>query len=134
MVEFLRNECAMERDNVYLVNGPVNLSRIQTVCSLVDRPDLKFRPFTQGRPSGLTLDVDIFDALRKQDMLLHHPYQSFTPVIDMIRQAAADTSVLAIKQTLYRTGAKSPIVDALVSAAQAGKEVQVVGEIRGRAG
>ena len=132
MVEFLRNECAMERDNVYLVNGPVNLSRIQTVCSLVDRPDLKVRPFTQGRPSGLTLDVDIFDALRKQDMLLHHPYQSFTPVIDMIRQAAADTSVLAIKQTLYRTGAKSPIVDALVSAAQAGKEVTVVVELRAR--
>ncbi|MEC9413543.1 MAG: polyphosphate kinase 1 [Pseudomonadota bacterium] len=132
MVEFLRNECAMERDNVYLVNGPVNLSRIQTVCSLVDRPDLKFRPFTQGRPSGLSLDVDIFDALRKQDMLLHHPYQSFTPIIDMIRQAAADSSVLAIKQTLYRTGAKSPIVDALVSAAQAGKEVTVVVELRAR--
>ncbi len=132
MVEFLRNECAMERDNVYLVNGPVNLSRIQTVCSLVDRPDLKFRPFSQGRPSGLSLDVDIFDALRKQDMLLHHPYQSFTPIIDMIRQAAADSSVLAIKQTLYRTGAKSPIVDALVTAAQAGKEVTVVVELRAR--
>lgn len=132
MVEFLRNECAMERDNVYLVNGPVNLSRIQAVCSLVDRPDLKFKPFTQGRPDGLTPDVDIFAALRKQDMLLHHPYQSFTPLIDMLRQAAADSHVLAIKQTLYRTGAKSPIVDALVSAAQAGKEVTVVIELRAR--
>ncbi|MED5510507.1 MAG: polyphosphate kinase 1 [Pseudomonadota bacterium] len=132
MVEFLRNECAMERDNVYLVNGPVNLSRIQAVCSLVDRPDLKFKSFTQGRPDGLTPDVDIFAALRKQDMLLHHPYQSFTPVIDLLRQAAADSSVLAIKQTLYRTGAKSPIVDALVTAAQAGKEVTVVIELRAR--
>lgn len=132
MVEFLRNECAMESDNVYLVNGPVNLSRIQAVCSLVDRPDLKFKPFTQGRPDGLTPDVDIFTALRKQDFLLHHPYQSFTPLIDMLRQAAADSSVLAIKQTLYRTGAKSPIVDALVSAAQAGKEVTVVVELRAR--
>ena len=132
MVEFLRNECAMERDNVYLVNGPVNLSRIQAVCSLVDRPDLKFKPFTQGRPEGLTPDVDIFTILRKQDMVLHHPYQSFTPVIDLLRQAAADSSVLAIKQTLYRTGAKSPIVDALVTAAQAGKEVTVVIELRAR--
>ncbi len=132
MVEFLRNECAMERDNVYLVNGPVNLSRIQAVCSLVDRPDLKFKPFTQGRPDGLTPDVDIFATLRKQDMLLHHPYQSFTPLIDMLRQAAADSHVLAIKQTLYRTGAKSPIVDALVLAAQAGKEVTVVIELRAR--
>jgi polyphosphate kinase len=132
MVEFLRNECAMESDNVYLVNGPVNLSRIQAVCSLVDRPDLKFKPFSQGRPDGLTPDVDIFTALRKQDFLLHHPYQSFTPLIDMLRQAAADSSVLAIKQTLYRTGAKSPVVDALVSAAQAGKEVTVVVELRAR--
>lgn len=132
MVEFLRQECGMERDNVYLVNGPVNLSRIQAVCSLVDRPDLKFKPFTQGRPSGLTPDIDIFAALRKQDMLLHHPYQSFTPIIDMLRQAAADSNVLAIKQTLYRTGSKSPIVDALVSAAQSGKEVTVVIELRAR--
>lgn len=132
MVEFLRNECAMESDNVYLVNGPVNLSRIQAVCSLVERPDLKFKPFTQGRPAGLSTDVDIFSALRKNDILLHHPYQSFTPVIDIIRQAAVDSTVLAIKQTLYRTGAKSPIVDALVSAAQAGKEVTVVIELRAR--
>lgn len=132
MVEFLRQECGMERDNVYLVNGPVNLSRIQAVCSLVDRPDLKFKPFTQGRPGGLTPDIDIFSALRKQDMLLHHPYQSFTPIIDLLRQAAADSSVLAIKQTLYRTGSKSPIVDALVNAAQAGKEVTVVIELRAR--
>lgn len=132
MVEFLRQECGMERDNVYLVNGPVNLSRIQAVCSLVERPDLKFKPFTQGRPGGLTPDIDIFAALRKQDLLLHHPYQSFTPIIDLLRQAAADSSVLAIKQTLYRTGSKSPIVDALVTAAQAGKEVTVVIELRAR--
>lgn len=132
MVEFLRKECAMDRENIYLVNGPVNLSRIQAVCSLVDRPDLKFKPFTQGRPSELTPDVDMFSVLRKQDMLLHHPYQSFTPIIDMLRHAATDSNVLAIKQTLYRTGDKSPIVDALVTAAQAGKEVTVVIELRAR--
>lgn len=131
MVEFLRNECGMSKDNIYLVNGPVNLSRLQQVCSLVDRPDLKFKPFSQGRPSGLNSD-DIFASLRKQDVLLHHPYQSFTPVVDLIKTAANDPHVLVIKQTLYRTGAKSPIVDALVTAAHAGKEVTVVIELRAR--
>jgi len=132
MVDFLRNQCGMGRDKVYLVNGPVNLSRLQQVCSLVDRPDLKFKPFTQGRPSGLSSNKDIFECIRKQDILLHHPYQSFTPVVDFLKSAASDPSVLLIKQTLYRTGAKSPIVDALVIAAHAGKEVTVVIELRAR--
>jgi len=132
MVEFLCNECGMKNDKVYLVNGPVNLSRIQQVYELVERPDLKFKPFTQGRPSGLSKNKDIFQNIRKQDILLHHPYQSFTPVIDFLKTAAKDPSVLLIKQTLYRTGAKSPIVDALVVAAHAGKEVTVVIELRAR--
>lgn len=133
MVEFLRNQCGMHRDNVYLVNGPVNLSRLQAVCSLVERPDLKFRPFTQGRPSAIAKsNGDLFSAFRKQDVLLHHPYHTFSPVIDFLKQAASDPCVLAIKQTLYRTGAKSPIVDALVAASHAGKEVTVVIELRAR--
>lgn len=132
MVDFLRVECGMHEDNVYLVNGPVNVNRLQALYALVDRPDLKFKPFTQGRPSALPSGGDIFSAIRKQDILLHHPYQSFTPVIDIIKQAAADPNVLVIKQTLYRTGAKSPIVDALVAAAHAGKEVTVVIELRAR--
>lgn len=132
MVDFLRIECGMHEDNVYLVNGPVNLSRLQSICSIVDRHDLKFKPFTQGRPSGLSSNSDVFAAIKKQDILLHHPYQSFTPVIDLLKQAAADSNVLAIKQTLYRTGAKSPVVDALVAAAHAGKEVTVVIELRAR--
>jgi len=131
MVDFLRKQCGMSGDNVYLVNGPVNLSRLQQVHSLVKRPDLKFKPFTQGRPAGLNSD-DIFASIRKQDILLHHPYQSFTPVVDLLKTAAADPSVLVIKQTLYRTGAKSPVVDALVSAAHEGKEVTVVIELRAR--
>lgn len=132
MVDFLREQCGMEEDNVYLVNGPVNLSRIQALSSLVDRPELKFKPFTQGYPSPLSLKADLFSVLRKQDVLLHHPYHSFTPVIDLLKQAASDSAVLAIKQTLYRTGAKSPVVDALVAAAKAGKEVTVVIELRAR--
>lgn len=132
MVNFLREQCGMHQDNVYLVNGPVNLSRIQALHSLVERSDLKFKPFTQGRPTGMTGDVDLFASIKKHDVLLHHPYESFGPVIDLIKQAAADGSVLAIKQTLYRTGASSPIVDALVTAAHAGKEVTVVVELRAR--
>ena len=132
MVDFLRKQCGMHKDNVYLVNGPVNVSRLQEIHSLVERPSLKFKPFTQGRPSGLSSDSDVFAAIRKQDILLHHPYQSFSPVIDLLKQAAADSSVLAIKQTLYRTGAKSPVVDALVAASKAGKEVTVVIELRAR--
>lgn len=132
MVDFLRVQCGMHQNNVFLVNGPVNLSRVQALHSLVDRPDLKFKHFTQGRPSSVSSDSDIFATLRKQDVLLHHPYQSFSPVIDFLKQAATDPNVLAIKQTLYRTGAKSPIVDTLVSAALAGKEVTVVIELRAR--
>ncbi len=132
MVDFLRVQCGMHQNNVYLVNGPVNLSRLQALYSMIERPNLKFKHFTQGRPSAVSADSDIFAAIRKQDVLLHHPYQSFSPVIDFLKQAAADPTVLAIKQTLYRTGAKSPIVDALVSAAQAGKEVTVVIELRAR--
>ncbi|MDT8310058.1 MAG: polyphosphate kinase 1 [Methylophaga sp.] len=132
MVNFLREQCGMHQDNVYLVNGPVNLSRLQAVHSLVERSDLKFKPFTQGRPTGMTSDVDLFASIKKNDFLLHHPYESFGPIIDLIKQAATDGSVLAIKQTLYRTGASSPIVDALVAAAHAGKEVTVVVELRAR--
>ncbi len=132
LVEFLRTQCGIAKDNVYLVNGPVNLDRLEAIYSLVERPDLKFRPFKQGQPSGLSANDDIFATVRKKDMLLHHPYQSLLPVVNFIKQAANDASVLAIKQTLYRTGAQSPIVDALVKAAQAGKEVTVVIELRAR--
>jgi len=105
---------------------------MQAIYSLIDRPELKFKPFTQGFPSVLSSKSDIFAVLRKQDVLLHHPYHSFSPVIDLLKQAATDPTVLAIKQTLYRTGAKSPIVDALVVASKAGKEVTVVIELRAR--
>jgi polyphosphate kinase len=132
LVEFLRTQCGMSEDKVYNVNGPVNLGRIQTVYSLVNRADLKFKPFTSGRPTGLHAESDVFAVLKSHDVLMHHPYQSFTPVVDMIKQAANDSAVLAIKQTLYRTGSKSPIVDALVAAAHTGKEVTVVIELRAR--
>ena len=131
-IEFLRSLFGMNQERVFLVNGPVNLNRLQEIYSLIDRPDLKFIPFKQALPPAFSKHKNIFDAIKKQDILLHHPFESFTPVIDFLRQAASDPNVLAIKQTLYRTGPNSPIVNALVKAAKEGKEVTVVIELRAR--
>ena len=131
-VEFLLARFGLTRDRLFLAEGPVNLSRVQSIFGLIDRPDLKFTPFKPYIPPELSRNKSILDAIKKQDFLLHHPYESFTPVIEFLKQAAADPNVLAIKQTLYRTGADSPIVNALVKAARAGKEVTVVIELRAR--
>ena len=131
-IRFLQARFDLSADKVFMATGPVNLSRIQTIYGLVERPDLKFPSFKPGVPASLGRSKDIFAAIRHQDILLHHPYESFTPVVDFIRQAAADPDVLAIKQTLYRTGVDSPIVAALIKAARAGKEVTVVIELRAR--
>ena len=132
-VSFLLGRFDMTRDRLFLVDGPVNLSRVQEINDLiVDRPDLKFTPFKPTVPHELARQKDIFSAIKRNDILLHQPFESFSPVIDFIRQAAVDPDVLAIKQTLYRTGANSPIVSALVKAARSGKVVTVVIELRAR--
>lgn len=131
-VNFLLGRFDMTRDRLYLVDGPVNLNRLQAIIDLVERPDLKFAPFKPGVPPQLARNKDIFAAIKRHDILLHHPFESFSPVVEFLRQAAVDPDVLAIKQTLYRTGADSPIVSALVKAARAGKEVTVVIELRAR--
>ncbi len=131
-VNFLLDRFEMNRDRLFLVDGPVNLNRIQEVNSLVDRPDLKFTPFKPSTPPQLARNKDIFAAIKRHDILLHHPFESFSPVVEFLRQAAASPEVLAIKQTLYRTGSDSPIVAALIRAARAGKEVTVVIELRAR--
>lgn len=120
-----------EKD-LYQVNGPVNLSRLEAVYDLVDRPALKYPSFTPGLPANLGPDADLFDLIARNDILLHHPFESFLPVTEFVRRAAADPTVLALRQTLYRTGPDSAIVDSLVSAARAGKEVTVVIELRAR--
>ena len=130
--EFLLDHFSLQECDMYLVEGPVNLNRMSTVCGISDRPDLLYPPFSQGLPDELLTDEDIFEILSKKNILLHHPYQSFAPVIDFIALAATDPDVLAIKQTLYRTGADSPIVDHLVTAARSGKEVTVVIELMAR--
>ena len=132
MANFLLEEFELEPEALYQVNGPVNLSRLLAVCDLVDRPDLKYPGFTPGLPTELSYSGDIFKVMRRRDVLLHHPFESFAPVIELLRQAAQDPEVLAIKQTLYRTGPDSAVVDHLVTAARAGKEVTVVVELRAR--
>lgn len=131
-VAFLLARFDMTQQHLFLVDGPVNLNRLQEIIKLVDRPELKFVPFKQGTPAPFARNKDMFAAIRRQDILLHHPFESFAPVVDFLRQAAISPEVLAIKQTLYRTGADSPIVNALIKAARAGKEVTVVIELRAR--
>jgi polyphosphate kinase len=131
-VSFLLDRFEMNRDRLFLVDGPVNLNRIQEINSLVNRPDLKFPPFKPSTQPQLARNKDMFAAIKRHDILLHHPFESFSPVVEFLRQAAAAPEVIAIKQTLYRTGADSPIVAALIRAARAGKEVTVVIELRAR--
>lgn len=132
LVQYLLTQFGLTQERLYKVKGPVNLSRIREVYDQIDRPDLKYPPFAAGCPSALATDQDFFNAIKKKDILLQHPYESFNPVIEIIRQAADDPNVVAIKQTLYRTGTDSAVVDALLRAARAGKEVTVVVELRAR--
>ena len=132
LCDFLLDHFALTRDDLFTVNGPVNLNRLAAVCDMAGRPDLCFTPFTPGLPKALKSEEDIFSILGRNNVLLHHPYQSFVPVVDFIAAAAADPQVLAIKQTLYRTGADSPIVNHLVKAARAGKEITVIVELMAR--
>lgn len=132
LCNFLLDHFALDEKDLFTVDGPVNLNRLATICDMARRPELCYPPFAPGLPAALKTDEDIFSVLRKQNVLLHHPYQSFRPVIDFIAVAASDPNVLAIKQTLYRTGADSPFVDHLVKAAKAGKEVTVVVELMAR--
>jgi polyphosphate kinase len=129
---FLLDNFSLTESDMFAANGPVNLNRLSTICDNPGHPDLKYPPFNPGLPAQLKTDNNIFSILRTRNILLHHPYHSFSPVVDFIKAAASDPNVLAIKQTLYRTGAKSPFVDHLVSAARAGKEVTVIIELMAR--
>ncbi|MBM3986641.1 MAG: polyphosphate kinase 1 [Planctomycetes bacterium] len=130
---FLLRQFELDERDLYRVHGPVNIHRLVAMVELVDRPDLKYPPFVQRIPRRIEQGgADMFEVLRKGDLLLHHPFDSFAPVVELVRQAAADASVLAIKQTLYRTGGDSPMVDVLIAAAHAGKEVTAVIELRAR--
>ncbi len=129
---FLLRQFSLDEVDLYRVEGPVNLTRMMSVLDEVDRPELLYRPFTPGIPKSLTHKESLFEAIDEGDILLHHPFHAFSPVEKLLHEAARDPAVLAIKQTLYRTGADSPIVNALVEAAGNGKEVTVVIELRAR--
>lgn len=129
IVRTLLQNFDLPENAVYKINGPVNLNRISQIYDLIARPDLKFAPF---QPRVLR-DIDnVFESVAEGDVLLHHPFDSFAPVLELIKQAAEDPNVLAIKQTLYRTGRDSQIVEHLVQAARNGKDVTVVVELRAR--
>jgi polyphosphate kinase len=131
VVDFLLQQFGLREADLYRVDGPVNLYRLREVPDQVARPDLKYPPFQPGLPPALD-GGDVFEVLKKQDVLLHHPFQSFLPVIDFIRTTANDPQVIAIKQTVYRTGTDSELMEILVEAARKGKEVTVVVELMAR--
>jgi polyphosphate kinase len=132
LADFLLDQFAIDRSRLFSVDGPVNMGRLLEIVNSNARPELKFAPFVPGFPAKLVNHHDIFAVLGRQDVLLHHPFQSFEPVIDFIRSAATDPSVVAIKQTIYRAGANSELMEALIGAAQRGKEVTVIVELMAR--
>jgi polyphosphate kinase len=132
LADYLLKQFSLSESELYRVNGPVNLTRLFSITGLASHPELQCAPFTPVIPKLLQNSENIFSVISKQDILLLHPYESFTPVVDMLRKAAKDPQVLAVRQTLYRSGANSEIVDALVDAARNGKEVTAVIELRAR--
>jgi polyphosphate kinase len=129
--QFLLDQFSLDQSRLYRVDGPVNMVRLNEIVEQARRPELRFPPFLPG-VLAKTVDNDIFATIRKHDILLHHPYQSFQTVIDFIRSAALDPAVVAIKQTVYRTGMNSDLMEALIAAARSGKEVTVVVELMAR--
>jgi polyphosphate kinase len=132
LTDYLLKQFDLTEAELYEVNGPVNLTRLFGIVSRCQDPSLQYPPFVPAIPKALKKAEDLFQVISKQDVLLIHPYESFSTVVDLVRQAAKDPAVLTIEQTLYRTGANSEIVDALVEAARAGKEVITVVELRAR--
>jgi len=132
MTAFLLGQFGLAQEDLYQVNGLVNLVRLMQIPDWVDRPDLKFPRYVPRIPKEVSKEHDLFKVVRKGDILLHHPFQSFNTVVEFIQQAADDPQVLAIKQTVYRTSADSTLMNALIEAARSGKEVTVVVELLAR--
>ncbi len=132
LAAFLLNEFGLDEDYLYRVNGPVNMVRLSEIFNFVKTPSLYFRPYQASVNPDAQNDGNIFDILKKKDILLHHPFQTFKTVIDFIRNAADDPDVVVIKQTIYRVGMTSELMQALISAASKGKEVIVIVELKAR--
>lgn len=132
LIDFLLSHHGLGPEDLYVVNGPVNLHRLGALVNQARLDELKHPAFTPGLPHNLGPKQDLLATLRAHDVLLYHPYQSYNPVVDLLWRASTDPKVLAIKMTLYRVGGGSRIVDALLQAARAGKDVTVVVELRAR--
>ncbi len=133
MVDLLTSNLELDHNDVYRIDGPIDLSRVRALLT-IERPALKDKPFIPSVPRGFAKasGPEIFSAIRESDILLHHPFESFQPVVDFLRVAVEDPDVLAIKMTLYRVGPNSPIVEALLDAIQNGKQVAVLVELKAR--
>jgi polyphosphate kinase len=133
ILEILASNLPIDKEDVYRIRGCIGLARLMELYAL-DRPDLKDKPFSPSVPQSLGADADedVFTAVRREDLLLHHPYESFQPVVEFLQEAARDPNVLAIKVTLYRVGRNSPIVAALLEAIERGKQVSVLVELKAR--
>ncbi|HEX7770410.1 MAG TPA: polyphosphate kinase 1, partial [Dokdonella sp.] len=132
VADFLMRNFELDETQVYRCNGPVNIHRVAAIYDQIERADLKFPRFTPRMPDALAAERNMFEAIAERDILLHHPFESFGAVIELVREASVDPDVLAIKQTLYRVGSDSPLVDHLIEAARQGKDVTVVVELRAR--
>ncbi|MBV8502461.1 MAG: polyphosphate kinase 1 [Paucibacter sp.] len=130
--EFLLEQFDLPPAALYRVNGPVNLVRLNELIDQTDAPELRFKPFEAAWPQALRRNRSIFEQIRKRDILLHHPFESFDPVVEFLREAVDDPQVLAIRQTIYRTGSQSVLMDLLIEAARRGKEVMAVVELKAR--
>ncbi len=132
LAELLRTQFQIEPHEVYRIDGPVNLARLQALAELADTLSLRFPSVAPSRSGPNVRGAAFFDALQRQDFLVHHPFQSFDAVVDLVREAVEDPDVIAIKQTIYRTGSKSVLMDLLLEAVRRGKEVTVVLELKAR--
>lgn len=132
LLGFLKDELHIAKEDIYKINGPIDLTFLMKVYGIEGYDELRIEPYTPQKVPQISQGADIFEAIRKEDILLHHPYQTFDPVVNFIRQAAVDPNVLAIKQTLYRVSGNSPIIASLALAAENGKQVSVLVELKAR--
>ncbi|OUN31975.1 MULTISPECIES: RNA degradosome polyphosphate kinase [unclassified Blautia] len=132
LLRILKIEFDMKEEDIHYINGPLDLTFLMKMYKLEGFDDLKVEPYVPAPVKEMMTDEDIFTQIRRQDILLHHPYMSFDPVVDFVRQASRDPEVLAIKQTLYRVSGNSPIIAALAQAAENGKQVTVLVELKAR--
>ncbi len=132
LLNFLKSELKVASEDIFEINGPIDLTFLMKMYGIDGYDDLRYLPYTPQRVPEIEPGSCIFDAIRKGDIFLHHPYETFEPVVDFIRQASVDPDVLAIKQTLYRVSGNSPIISSLAQAAENGKQVTVLVELKAR--